>query len=441
MSIQTENIELSRMNSEISLSQEDTLPRNESSLAPVDRGFDAWSFLVAAFFIERLVWGFPNAFGVFLDGYLSDPSFSSQPHTSSLLPLIRPLSSRIIYCSSPIIYPITAKYPYHRRMFMWVGATLCWASLLGASYTTKVSTLIGLQGVLYAVGGSLLYAPCISYMSEWFVTRRGLANSVIFAGTATGGLILPLILPELISRYGTAKTLRILSVALAALLLPTLPFVKPLIPDSRSRQQVPPPRSREWIKSASFWILLAANTFQGFGYFVPIVWLPTFAHAMNLSPTNPSLTVALLNGASVLGRLSMGYLSDKFNPWLLGMSTLFVTSLATFVLWGVLSQSLAGLLAFGIAYGILAGGWSSLWTGFVSPIASVGNILCTPISSVLETASGSAVGSASTGFQAADGRFENMILYVGSCFAGAASVALLGWGLNMNVIRSRRQRV
>ncbi|PBK90310.1 hypothetical protein ARMGADRAFT_1112662 [Armillaria gallica] len=36
--------------------------------APVDKGFSAWSFLVAAFFVERLVQGFPNAFGVFLDG-------------------------------------------------------------------------------------------------------------------------------------------------------------------------------------------------------------------------------------------------------------------------------------------------------------------------------------------------------------------------------------
>ncbi len=71
----------------------------------------------------------------------------------------------------------------------------------------------------------------------------------------------------------------------------------------------------------------------------------------------------------------------------------------------------------------------------------VGNILCTPISSVLETVSSSAVGSASTGFEVADGRFENMILYVGSCFAGAAGVALLGWSLDINTVRSRRQGV
>ncbi|KAK0504325.1 MFS general substrate transporter [Armillaria luteobubalina] len=405
--------------------------RNESSLAPVDTGFDAWSFLVAAFFIEGIVWGFPDAFGVFLDGYLHDPLFMYQPHASTLLPLIGPLSSGIIYCSGPVIYPITARYPYHWRTMMWVGAVLCSASLFAASYTTKVSTLVGLQGVLYAIGGSLLYPPCISYMSEWFVARRGFANGIIFAGTAIGGLILPLVLPNLISCFGTPKTLRILSITVAVLLVPSLPFVKPRIPESRNRRQTVPPRSRDWIKSPIFWALVATNTVQGFGYFVPIVWLPTFAHEMNLNPTSSSLTVALLNC------LSMGYLSDKFNPWFLGMSTLFSTSFATFILWGVLSQNLAGLLAFGAAYGILAGSWTCLWTGFVSPFAKddnnvatylfgylmlsrgLGNILCTPISSA---------------FLATTSDFDFGIAR--SCFAGSAGIAMLGWVLDA---KTRRQ--
>ncbi len=130
-------------------------------------------------------------------------------------------------------------------------------------------------------------------MSEWFVARRGLANGVIFAGTclllvtisssilskpagtAIGGLILPLVLPNLISRFGTPKTLRILSITVAVVLVPSLPFVKPRIPESRNRRQTAPPRSRDWIKSPIFWALLATNTVQGFGYFVPIVWLPS----------------------------------------------------------------------------------------------------------------------------------------------------------------------
>ena len=65
----------------------------------------------------------------------------------------------------------------------------------------------------------------------------------------------------------------------------------------------------------------------------------------------------------------MGYLSDRFNPWILALASFFSTSLATFILWGVLSNSFAGLLAFGIAYGTLSGGFTGLWTGFLKPIA------------------------------------------------------------------------
>jgi MCP family monocarboxylic acid transporter-like MFS transporter 10 len=55
--------------------------------------------LLAAFLVEGIVWGFPNAYGVFLAAYLKDPSFSSQKGVDSLLPLIGTLSSGIIYCS------------------------------------------------------------------------------------------------------------------------------------------------------------------------------------------------------------------------------------------------------------------------------------------------------------------------------------------------------
>jgi hypothetical protein len=42
-------------------------------------------------------------------------------------------------------------------------------------------SLLMLQGVMYSVGGSLLYAPCMAFSSEWWFERRGLANGVIFA--------------------------------------------------------------------------------------------------------------------------------------------------------------------------------------------------------------------------------------------------------------------
>ncbi|KIY49211.1 MFS general substrate transporter [Fistulina hepatica ATCC 64428] len=416
-------------------------------LPPVDGGVGAWSFLTAAFFIEAIVWGFPNAFGVFLDEYLDNPVYTSQPHAASLLPLVGTLSSGIIYCSGPVIYPVTARYPYHRRTCLWAGAVIICASLFSASYARKIEELVALQGVLYAIGGSLLYAPTISFMSEWFVERRGLANGVIFAGTAVGGVVLPLAFSRLIAWQGPARTLRVFAIAVACMLVPLVPFVKGRLPQTRSRQGRPvATRTVDMFHNPALWLLLVVNTIQGLGYFLPIVWLPTFASDLGLDSSNSTIALALLNGTSVVARLSMGYLSDKVNPWILGLVTLSTTSLATLVVWGVLSYSFAGLLAFGMLYGVLAGGWSSAWTGLIRPIAKddptitttlfgylllsrgLGYIMSTPISSLLAASRKFNPNShLHTGFQVGGGRFEGLIIFVVSCFAAASLGAALGW--------------
>ena len=66
----------------------------------------------------------------------------------------------------------------------------------------------------------------------------------------------------------------------------------------------------------------------------------------------------------------MGWLSDKFDIWILAIASLVGACLSTFIVWGVLSFSLAGILAYSVVYGLASGGWSSLWYGFVNPVAS-----------------------------------------------------------------------
>lgn len=78
----------------------------------------------------------------------------------------------------------------------------------------------------------------------------------------------------------------------------------------------------------------------------------------------------MTTGSSVLSRIVMGGLADRFSPGILALVTTLCTSIATFVIWGVLSRGLVGVLAYGISYGTLASGWSSLFTGFVRPVAS-----------------------------------------------------------------------
>ncbi|KIM28059.1 hypothetical protein M408DRAFT_24078 [Serendipita vermifera MAFF 305830] len=353
---------------------------NESSLAPVDRGIKAWSFLTAAFLVQTIVLGFPNAYGVILDAYLKDPSFTSQPNAQFILPMIGTLTSGIIYC----------------------------------------------------------------------------------AGTAAGGAIFPLGIPPLLDRFGTSGTLRVLAIAFVVLLLPALSFIHGRLPHAKT--STTPRRTRDgggkglnWMRNASFRFLILINTLQAFGYFVPIVWLPTFASNLNVSVTNSSLTLALLNGASVLGRLIAGVLSDHLDPWLLALSSLMGACLTIFVLWGLLGCSLSRLIAFGLVYGSVAGGWSSMWSGFIRQVArddpqmvttmtgylmlsrGIGNVLSTPISTAVSRPKAGSTTPLKLGFDVGNGKFENVIIYAGTCFAGAVIISGMGWGWDRAKSSQRRR--
>ncbi|KAF8164258.1 hypothetical protein K438DRAFT_1552388, partial [Mycena galopus ATCC 62051] len=142
--------------------------------------------------------------------------------------------------------------------------------------------------------------------------------------STAGCLLIRLAVPLLTSKYGLATTLQILGIVMALLVFPILPFIKGRLPQARLQFQGPLPRGATgpqiWFKQNSFWMLLA--TFQGSAYF----FTNPFTHDLQVNASNAAVTVPLLNASSFVGCLSMGYLSDSFNPWMLAFSILMRTS-------------------------------------------------------------------------------------------------------------------
>lgn len=59
----------------------------------------------------------------------------------------------------------------------------------------------------------------------------------------------------------------------------------------------------------------------------------------------------------------------------------------------------------------------------------IGNILSTPISTALQhTHISASHHGRKLGFMVANGQYRDMIVYVGSCFAAASVLAMIGWG-------------
>jgi MFS family permease len=101
---------------------------------------------------------------------------------------------------------------------------------LSQSSLSQPSVLVVTQGLLFALGGAILYAPVISWMNEWWIHRRGLAYGVITAGTSISGIVFPFIIESLLRRFGSGPTLWGLGIVLFVLIGSLLPFVKGRLP-------------------------------------------------------------------------------------------------------------------------------------------------------------------------------------------------------------------
>ena len=122
----------------------------------------------------------------------------------------------IMYLAAPLGFAVFQRWPHICRKSSPLGLAIVVVAIALSSFATSVWHLILTQGVLYALGGGLLYYPVFLFIDEWFVQRKGFAYGVMWAGTGCGGLSGPLVINWGLSRYGHQKFLRGWAVALVS---------------------------------------------------------------------------------------------------------------------------------------------------------------------------------------------------------------------------------
>jgi MFS family permease len=98
-----------------------------------------------------------------------------------------------------------------------IGLPIVALAVFLSSFATQVWQLTLTQGVMYAIGGGLLYFPIYIFIDEWFIRRKGFAFGVMWAGSGGGGLSGPLVLNWGLAKYGPERFLKGWAVALVRL--------------------------------------------------------------------------------------------------------------------------------------------------------------------------------------------------------------------------------
>ena len=271
-----------------------------------------------------------------------------------------------MYFSAPFMYEFLRIYPSMRKPCMVVGFCILLSSLIGASFAQTIPQLLATQGVLYAIGGSIHYFPAFLYLEEWFVSRRGLAYGTVWAGTGASGIVIPLTMEWVIRNYSFRTALRTWAVASVVLTTPVLFFMKGRLPIETLRNR-PQNINLAFFRSSAFWILQTGNIVQSLGYFLPSLYLPSFARSIGLSPFAGTLAVSLCNASTMIGATVTGHLVDRYHVTTAINFCTIGTVAAVFLLWSfAINQTV--LYIFAILYGVFAGGFAATWSGCSNPI-------------------------------------------------------------------------
>lgn len=84
-----------------------------------------------------------------------------------------------MYFEATFLFAIGQRWPRVRCYFGPIGVSIIVVALIASSFSTHVWHLILTQGILYGIGGGILYAPVLMFIDEWFVKRKGLALGVM----------------------------------------------------------------------------------------------------------------------------------------------------------------------------------------------------------------------------------------------------------------------
>jgi MFS family permease len=287
--------------------------------------FYGWWIVGAGFLIATYIGGVINyGFTAFFQPIASDFGWSYAQ--VSFAASLRGLETSLL---APIVGLLMDRWGPRRLVF--TGATMIGLGLLLLSRINSLTTFYG-AFILIAMGtGTCIGTLPIATVGNWFQRKVTLATGILVCGTATGGLLVPLT-TRVIDIFDWRTAMIILGFGAWGILLPlSLLFRhKPeqygYLPDGDLHKKLLASEGqfsaqdneldigvKQVLKSGTFWHIAMGFTCHLLVMNAVVTHVMPYLSSIGFTRSFSSLVAIVIPATSIGGRLSFGWLGDKFD--------------------------------------------------------------------------------------------------------------------------------
>ncbi|MEO6453533.1 MAG: MFS transporter [Ginsengibacter sp.] len=243
------------------------------------------------------------------------------------------------------------------RRLMLSGIVMCGLAVIGLSTMTSLWQFYSfylLMALGYMCGGPL---PNQVLTSRWFNKSRGKAMGIAYLGIGVGGMLVPQIARSLNMRMDWRSSLMVLGIFMIAVAFPMAWFVREKPAQKQDEPGLDEPKISfiNILKNRSFY-LLAVGSMCSIGAVSGVIQNLKLFFSLDLKYTQGAAAniISLVLGSSIIGRLLMGWLADRYPKKYVMMLIYTLVSGSILMLYFASSPNIIYVFAF--IFGIGLGG-------------------------------------------------------------------------------------
>ena len=332
--------------------------------------FYGYIVVIASFFILLVMHGTTSTFGVFFNSFQTEFAWSRTTISGA-----QSLAFFLEGLFAVVVGSLTDRFG-PKLVIVTSGLILG----LGYSLMSQVNTVWQLYffyGVIVGMGTTSGNVTLLSTTTRWFIKRRGIMSGIVKVGTGAGIAIMPLVASWLIPSYGWRNSYVILGIISIIGIVSFAQFLKRdpsqigLKPYGTYEQETNNSyvldkslSFQEAIHTRQFWMICSAYFVAWYiainvtGHIIP--------HTLDLgvSIVRAAGVLSIIGGASILGRLVMGFTGDR-----VGIRRALAICFLILIIalsWLQFAKTLWALYLYAAIYGFSHGGFFAL----ISPLVA-----------------------------------------------------------------------